>query len=178
MGLGAKRTRSILFLLQRYSLACISSSFRYSYICKVKKIVFNQLLTLQLNDTLLSKWLDDCAHYYGVTIQQLHYSFVSKERMLKLNQTHLDHDTHTDIITFDYGDCTSISAEIYISSDQCEENAHTFNVSIENEILRLISHGFLHCIGYNDKNEEEKNQMREEENHCIELFHVKHRENV
>ena len=80
--------------------------------------------------------------------------------MLELNQTHLDHDTHTDIITFDYGDSTSISAEIYISTDQCEENAQIFNVSIENETLRLISHGFLHCIGYNDKNEEEKNQMR------------------
>ena len=134
--------------------------------------------TPQLNDLVLTKWLDDCAYHYGVTIQQLHYSFVSKERMLELNQTHLDHDTHTDIITFDYGDSTSISAEIYISTDQCEENAQIFNVSIENETLRLISHGFLHCIGYNDKNEEEKNQMREEENHCIELFHVKHRENV
>ena len=134
--------------------------------------------TLQLNDLVLTKWLDDCAYHYGVTIQQLHYSFVSKERMLELNQTHLDHDTHTDIITFDYGDSTSISAEIYISTDQCKENAQTFNVSIENETLRLISHGFLHCIGYNDKNEEEKKQMGEEENHCIELFHVKHRENV
>ena len=131
-----------------------------------------------LQDVVLTKWLDDCAHHYGVTIQQLHYSFVSKERMLELNQTHLDHDTHTDIITFDYGDSASVVAEVYISSFQCQENAQIFNVSIENEILRLISHGFLHCIGYNDKNEQEKKQMREEENHCIELFHVKHRENV
>ena len=132
----------------------------------------------QLNDVVLTKWLDNCAHHYGVTIQQLYYSFVSKERMLELNQTHLDHDTHTDIITFDYGDSTSIKAEIYISTDQCKENAQTFKVSVENETLRLISHGFLHCIGYKDKKEEEKNQMREEENHCIELFHVKQRENV
>jgi len=136
------------------------------------------LSTPQLNELVLTKWLDDCAHHYGVTIQQLHYSFVSKERMLELNQIHLDHDTHTDIISFDYGDSSSIVAEIYISSVQCQENAQLFNVSIENETLRLISHGFLHCIGYNDKNEEEKKQMREEENHCIELFHVKHRENV
>ena len=114
----------------------------------------------------------------AVTIQQLHYSFVSKERMLELNQIHLDHDTHTDIITFDYGESSSIVAEIYISSVQCEENAQLFNVSVENETLRLISHGFLHCIGYNDKNEQEKKQMSKEENHCIELFHVKHRENV
>ena len=132
----------------------------------------------QLQDVVLTKWLVNCAHHYGVTIQQLHYSFVSKERMLELNQIHLDHDTHTDIITFDYGDSSSVVAEIYISSAQCEENAHTFNVSVENETLRLISHGFLHCIGYNDKNEEDKKHMREEENHCIELFHVKHKENV
>lgn len=144
----------------------------------MKKIVFNQLSIPQLKDVVLTKWLVDCANHYGVIIQQLHYSFVSKERMLELNQIHLDHDTHTDIITFDYGDSTSIVAEIYISSDQCKENAQLFNVSIENETLRLISHGFLHCIGYNDKNEEEKKQMRKEENHCIELFHVKHRENV
>ena len=98
--------------------------------------------------------------------------------MLELNQTHLDHDTHTDIITFNYGGNTTITAEIYISSDQCEENAQLFKVSVENETLRLMSHGFLHCIGYNDKNEEDKKQMREEENHCIELFHVKHKENV
>ena len=145
----------------------------------MKKIVFNQLPILQFQDVELTKWLDDCAHHYGATIQQLHYSFVSKERMLELNQIHLDHDTHTDIITFDYGGGnTRITAEIYISNAQCQENAQIFNVSIENEVLRLISHGFLHCIGYNDKNEEEKKQMREEENHCIELFHVKHKENV
>ena len=144
----------------------------------MKNIVFNQLSIPQLQDVALTKWLDDCAHHYGVTIQQLHYSIVTKERMLELNQIHLDHDTHTDIITFDYGDNTRITAEIYISSAQCQENAQLFNVSIENETLRLISHGFLHCIGYNDKNEEEKKQMREEENLCIELFHVKHKENV
>ena len=144
----------------------------------MKKIVFNQLSIPQFNDLVLTKWLDDCAHHYGVTIQQLHYTFVSKERMLELNQTHLDHDTHTDIITFDYGNNTRITAEIYISIVQCQENAQKFNVSTENETLRLISHGLLHCIGYNDKNEEEKKLMREEENHCIELFHVKHRENV
>ena len=132
----------------------------------------------QLKDVVLTKWLADCAKHYGVIIQQLHYSFVAKERMLEINQIHLDHDTHTDIITFNYGDNLSITAEIYISSDQCKENAQIFNVSIENETLRLISHGFLHCIGFNDKNEQEKKQMREEENYCIELFHVKHRENV
>ena len=144
----------------------------------MKKIVFNQLSNRQLRYVSLTEWLNACAYHYGVTIQQLHYSFVSKERMLELNQIHLDHDNHTDIITFDYGDNINISAEIYISTDQCEENAQIFNVSPENETLRLISHGFLHCIGYNDKNEDEKNQMREEENHCIELFHVKHGENV
>ena len=127
---------------------------------------------------MLMEWLEDCADDYGVTIQQLYYSFVSKERMLELNQTHLDHDTHTDIITFNYGDNKNITAEIYISIFQCQENARKFNVSVENETLRLISHGFLHCIGYNDKTEEENEQMREEENHCIKMFHVKHNKHV
>ena len=131
-----------------------------------------------IHEAMLMEWLDDCADNYQVTIQQLYYSFVSKERMLELNQTHLDHDTHTDIITFNYGDNKNINAEIYISIIQCQENALKFNVSVENETLRLISHGFLHCIGYNDKTEEENEQMREEENHCIIMFHVKHNKHV
>lgn len=131
-----------------------------------------------IHEAMLMEWLEDCADNYQVTIQQLYYSFVSKERMLELNQTHLDHDTHTDIITFNYGDNKNITAEIYISIFQCQENALKFNVSAENETLRLISHGFLHCIGYNDKTEEENEQMREEENHCIKMFHVKHNKHV
>ena len=131
-----------------------------------------------IHEAMLMEWLEDCADDYGVTIQQLYYSFVSKERMLELNQTHLDHDTHTDIITFNYGYNKNITAEIYISIFQCQENARKFNVSVENETLRLISHGFLHCIGYNDKTEEENEQMREEENHSIKMCHVKHNKHV
>ena len=131
-----------------------------------------------IHEAMLMEWLDDCADNYQVTIQQLYYSFVSKERMLELNQTHLDHDTHTDIITFNYGYNKNITAEIYISIFQCQENARKFNVSVENETLRLISHGFLHCIGYNDKTEEENEQMREEENHSIKMCHVKHNKHV
>ena len=106
------------------------------------------------------------------------YNFVSKEEMLVLNQKHLNHDTHTDIITFSYTSAPVISAEIYISTEQCRENASLNNTTTENELLRLISHGFLHAVGYKDKTEAEKHQMTAEENHCIDMFHVKQQTHV
>ena len=106
------------------------------------------------------------------------YNFVSKEEMLVLNQKHLNHDTHTDIITFSYTSAPVISAEIYISTEQCRENASLNNTTVENELLRLISHGFLHAVGYNDKTKAEKLHMTAEENRCINMFHVKHKAHV
>jgi len=144
----------------------------------VKKIVFNNApKELPSKDSLLS-WLSLCAKQYKVELSEVMYNFVSKEEMLVLNQKHLNHDTHTDIITFSYTCAPVISAEIYISTEQCRENACLNNITAENELLRLISHGFLHAIGYNDKTDAEKNQMTAEENRCIAMFHVKHQPHV
>lgn len=95
-----------------------------------------------------------------------------------MNQNYLKHDTHTDIITFSYVAIPSVEAEIFISIDRMRENATLHSESVENEMLRLLSHGFLHCVGYNDGTEEEKLIMKEEENRCINMFHVKQEKNV
>ena len=126
----------------------------------------------------LSQWLLNCAQEYGVTINKLMFNFLTKKDMLDLNQAYLNHNTDTDIITFSYHNSSSVDAEIYISSELCRENALSFSKTIENEILRLISHGFLHSIGYNDKAKDEKEQMRQEEDRCIKMFHVKQQGNV
>jgi len=120
----------------------------------------------------------DFVREYKYTIGKLSYNFVSKEELLKMNQEYLNHDTHTDIITFDYSSQKTLSAEIFISMWAIRQSAKDENQTTENETLRVISHGVLHCMGLNDKNTEEKAMMRKSENRFIELFHVKQKKYV
>ena len=101
------------------------------------------------------------------------YNFIDAKDLLKLNERHLDHHTDTDIITFDYSEGKTVLAEAFISTDALNENASKFYQSIENESLRLIVHALLHCVGYNDKTDQDKKVMREKESFYIDLFHVK-----
>ena len=141
-------------------------------------IKFFELPDFSITESDLCKWLFKCAGSYGVTINQLYFNFVSPQALLDLNQTHLDHDTDTDIITFSYTSSPDLSAEIYISTEMMIKNAKEFNVSPENELLRLLSHGFLHTIGYSDKTTKDKYLMTTQEDHCISLFHVKQSNHV
>ena len=97
------------------------------------------------------------------------------EELLMLNQTHLQHDYFTDILTFDYTVDPYISGDLYVSYDRIRENASAFSVSEDEELHRVVFHGVLHLLGYNDKTDEEKSQMSTKENHYLsKLFHVKH----
>ena len=103
----------------------------------------------------------------GKVVGELTYVFCNDQQLLKLNKEFLNHDTLTDIITFDYSLGNEIHGEIYISTDRVEENAEEFEVSFMNELSRVMVHGILHLCGYKDKSEEEKNQMRNKENHYL-----------
>ena len=83
------------------------------------------------------------------------------------NVNFLNHDNHTDILTFDYSEEKNLIAEVYISLSMMRENAKKYNQSIENECIRLISHGLFHCLGYKDKTPDEKVTMRELEEEFI-----------
>ncbi|MDA8877315.1 rRNA maturation RNase YbeY [Flavobacteriaceae bacterium] len=131
-----------------------------------------------LKNAELESVLMDFVREYKYTIAKLSYNFVSKEELLKMNQEYLNHDTHTDIITFDYSSQKTLSAEIFISMWAIRQSAKDENQTIENETLRVISHGVLHCMGLNDKKREEKAMMRKSENRFIELFHVKQKKYV
>lgn len=122
----------------------------------------------------LQKWLVACSDHYHVSIHELYFNFVSADTLLRLNQKHLSHDTHTDILTFSYATAPSLSAEVFISLPMLLENATSFGVSPGNELLRLISHGFLHAVGFTDISKNEKTKMTQEENICLSMFHVKH----
>jgi rRNA maturation RNase YbeY len=91
---------------------------------------------------------------------------------LEINQKYLSHDTLTDVITFDYSIGKTMSADIYISIERVRENASSYQVTFENELLRVMSHGILHLAGYKDKKEEHKKEMRLKEEEKIKMFHV------
>jgi probable rRNA maturation factor len=126
-----------------------------------------------LDALIYTKWLDLIAVSETKTIGEVSYVFCSDEFLLQINQDYLGHDTFTDIITFDYCEEGLINGEIYISTDRVNENASSFEVSLINELHRVMAHGLLHLCGYGDKSDAEAQLMREKENEKIGMFHVK-----
>tara|TARA_B100000282_G_scaffold262874_1_gene212568 strand:+ start:697 stop:1125 length:429 start_codon:yes stop_codon:yes gene_type:complete len=100
-------------------------------------------------------------------IKKLEYNFVDLKQMQSLNNTFLNHKNDTDIITFDYSEGKTIIAEVFISKEMMRDNAQKYVQSVENECVRLISHGLFHCLGYKDKSSEEKEIMRKKEEEFI-----------
>jgi rRNA maturation RNase YbeY len=100
--------------------------------------------------------LIDFASLDGFEIDNIEYNFVGSKKMYSLNKDYLNHSTDTDIITFDYSENKTISAEVYISKDMMIENAKENSQTPENEAVRLISHALFHCMGYKDKSPFEK----------------------
>ncbi|AZQ43140.1 rRNA maturation RNase YbeY [Nonlabens ponticola] len=119
------------------------------------------------------EWLNRVADSENCSIKSLNYVFCSDEFLLDINQQHLNHDTFTDIITFDYSVDDVLEGEIYISTDRVNENAFIYNVSQDDELRRVMVHGLLHMIGYGDKTDEESAKMRLLESQKMQMFHVK-----
>lgn len=116
-------------------------------------------------------WLKNIAEAENHKISELNYIFCSDEYLLNINVEYLDHDTYTDIITFDNSEEENIiEGDIFISIDRVKENSKTLNVEEEKELSRVISHGLFHLLGYKDKSKEEANLMRNKEEFAINLF--------
>ncbi len=102
---------------------------------------------------------------------QLMYIFCSDEYLLEMNQQFLNHNTLTDIITFDMSEHEDmLEGEIYISTERVSENAAKFNVSYQEELHRVIFHGALHLCGFKDKKATDKEMMRKQENLCLKRY--------
>lgn len=148
---------------------------RIFYLCTVKKtIFFNTPPSFKLNEQDLADWIYECVKDKDATIKRLNINFIKEDEMLNLNQRHLKHDNHTDILTFSYNDQPIIESEIFISIERARENAKIYSETLENEILRLISHGLLHILGMKDGTKALKETMVKEEDVFIRKFHVKH----
>ncbi len=123
------------------------------------------------------KWIIESARREKRLILDLNYIFCSDRYLLRINEDFLSHNTLTDIITFDYSSGKDISGEIYISLERVKENSLKFNTAFQDEIHRVIIHGILHLVGYNDKNTSEVAIMRKKEEAYLSLwksmFHVK-----
>jgi rRNA maturation RNase YbeY len=122
------------------------------------------------DEKLFSHGIDLIIKSYDKSVGEINYIFCSDNYLLDINRQYLDHDDLTDIITFDYTDDNSISGDIFISIDRVEENGNIFGDGFDKEFLRVISHGILHLIGFKDKTEEEKSEMRLAEDNCIMLI--------
>jgi probable rRNA maturation factor len=120
------------------------------------------------NKTGVKQWVKDTIGAEGYKLKELNYIFCSDQYLLQINQQYLDHDTYTDIITFDNSEKDEIiEGDIFISIDRIRENANKFNSGEENELHRVIIHGALHLLGYQDKKAESKKLMTEKEDHYL-----------
>ena len=115
--------------------------------------------------------LNTTAKKYTKAIQSLQYVFVDDHELHQINLNFLNHDTLTDIITFDLGTTNStIDGEIYISLDRVKENSTTLNTLYSEELIRVISHGLLHLIGFKDKTSKDVATMKSKEEECLSLW--------
>lgn len=138
-------------------------------------ILFHSETDFQLPQKLLHKrWLATLAAHEGFRIGDINYIFCDDDYLLKMNMAYLNHDTLTDIITFDYVENTILNGDIFISIERVKENSVIFSVSFEQELLRVLSHGLLHLCGYKDKTDKEAAKMRKMENFAIQLFQTIH----
>ena len=103
---------------------------------------------------------------------EINYIFCDDHYLYKINLKFLDHDTYTDIISFDNSEGNELNGDIFISTDRVTENAKEYNVDFSEELKRVIIHGILHLCGYGDKTESEAALMRQKEDEKIALFHV------
>ncbi|MBR6273105.1 MAG: rRNA maturation RNase YbeY [Bacteroidales bacterium] len=116
-------------------------------------------------------WITSVVTDAGYRVGELHYYFCSDEALLEINRQRLGHDFYTDIVTFPLGDCDEvISSEFCLSLDRIQENAETFGRSYASELHRVMIHGVLHLIGFDDLTDAEEQQMREKEEQCLSLI--------
>ncbi len=132
-------------------------------------ISFNYETEFELQDEdLISKWISSVISQEQFNEGEINYIFCDDDYLLKLNIEFLNHDTLTDIISFDYTMGKQINGDIYISVERVKENASDYNVDFLAELNRVMVHGILHCCGYKDKTEFEESEMRSKENYYIE----------
>jgi rRNA maturation RNase YbeY len=134
-------------------------------------IEFNYETSFQLDDeNRLENWIEKVASNQGFEVGEINYIFCDDEYLHKLNVEFLQHDTLTDVISFDNTLGKLINGDIYISIERVTENAKEYNDSFDDELHRVMIHGVLHYMGFKDKDEVDIKQMRNAENTALSLL--------
>lgn len=126
------------------------------------------------NTKNVSDWISRFIKSKGLKVGEIVYAFFNDEDLKSLNIKFLKHDFYTDVISFNETSDQVVSGNIAISVDRVKENATQIGVDFEEELHRVMIHGVLHFIGYNDKTSSEKKEIREQEALALSMFHVKH----
>ncbi|WP_214227270.1 rRNA maturation RNase YbeY [Pedobacter sp. B4-66] len=121
--------------------------------------------------TIIKNWLKSAVEAEGYQLKELNFILCSDEYLLRINQDYLNHDTYTDVITFDNSEeLKTIVGDIFISIERIKENAATFKHTVEQELCRVMIHGTLHLLGYKDKGKAAKTKMTDREDHYLALL--------
>ncbi|NQY68147.1 MAG: rRNA maturation RNase YbeY [Flavobacteriales bacterium] len=122
------------------------------------------------NEQSIVTWLTKAITDYDKTVGEISFIFTTDEDLHKINVEHLNHDTLTDVITFDYCEDNEVSGDIYISIDRVKENAESFSQTFDTELHRVLIHSTLHLLGYKDKSPKDKKEMTLKEDFYLTLL--------
>ena len=125
------------------------------------------------NEAEISSWIATFCQTENTSVDSLVFAFFSDEDLKTLNIKHLSHDYYTDVISFDESKNNSLNGNIAISIERVADNASKYSVSFEEELRRVMIHGVLHFMGYNDSSENEIITIRKKEDYALSMFHVK-----
>ena len=138
---------------------------------KKQKISFHSVDKFSLdNESAIEVFINTLAKEESRKVGDIAFVFCDDTYLHKINLEFMDHDTYTDVVTFDYSVGNELISEIYISTERVKENAKKYRETFENEIRRVMIHGVLHLCGYKDKLTEDKRIMRDKENHYLSLL--------
>lgn len=124
------------------------------------------------NEEVYISWIESIIASEHKFLGEISYIFCDDDYLHSINVKYLNHDTLTDIISFDYTEGDIISGDIFVSIERVKDNAKDFNVSFDEELKRVLAHGVLHYCGYKDKSDSDALLMRSKEEEKIKLFHV------
>ena len=124
------------------------------------------------NEEAVATWLSAVIVSENKTEGEINYIFCDDEYLHKINVEYLDHDTLTDVISFDYTMGNEISGDVFVSVERVLDNSKDFNTSFDDELKRVLVHGILHYCGYKDKSEVDEALMRSKEDEKLTMFHV------
>ena len=119
------------------------------------------------NQSQICDWIENVISSEGCQAGEINYIFCDDSYLNKMNVEFLNHDTYTDIISFDYSLGKELHGDIYISIERVTDNANLYQSTFDNELCRVMIHGILHYMGFKDKTSAQQKEMTEKENQCL-----------